>query len=135
MKKQTATTLIVLTALVIPAAAIAATDTGGGGGPVQESIGNRLVARDVIVGPLKDLTSAVGGGVVDLTMSPAAQRAAAERREASAEEQRIADLGVSLDTLNAIAACESGGDPTIVSSDGTYRGKYQFDYGTWASMG
>jgi Transglycosylase-like domain len=43
--------------------------------------------------------------------------------------------GVSQSTLDAIAACESGGDPTAVSSDGTYRGKYQFDYGTWASVG
>jgi soluble lytic murein transglycosylase-like protein len=43
--------------------------------------------------------------------------------------------GVSSETLEAIAACESGGDPTAVSSDGTYRGKYQFDAGTWASVG
>jgi soluble lytic murein transglycosylase-like protein len=43
--------------------------------------------------------------------------------------------GVSRGTLDAIAACESGGDPTAVSSDGTYRGKYQFDYGTWESVG
>jgi soluble lytic murein transglycosylase-like protein len=43
--------------------------------------------------------------------------------------------GVSRDTLEAIASCESGGDPTAVSSDGTYRGKYQFDRGTWASVG
>ncbi len=43
--------------------------------------------------------------------------------------------GVSQATLDAIGACESGGDPTAVSSDGAYRGKYQFDYGTWASMG
>jgi hypothetical protein len=37
--------------------------------------------------------------------------------------------------LEAIAQCESGGDPTAVSADGTYRGKYQFDSGTWASVG
>jgi hypothetical protein len=43
--------------------------------------------------------------------------------------------GVSRETLEAIASCESGGDPTAVSSDGTYRGKYQFDRGTWASVG
>jgi Transglycosylase-like domain len=43
--------------------------------------------------------------------------------------------GVSMASLEAIAACESGGDPTAVSSDGTYRGKYQFDYGTWAAVG
>jgi hypothetical protein len=44
-------------------------------------------------------------------------------------------VGVSSATLDSIAACESGGDPTVVSADGTYRGKYQFDYGTWASVG
>lgn len=38
-------------------------------------------------------------------------------------------------TLEAIAACESGGDPAAVSSNGSYRGKYQFDYETWASVG
>jgi hypothetical protein len=43
--------------------------------------------------------------------------------------------GVSMATLESIAACESGGDPTAVSSDGSYRGKYQFDYGTWESVG
>jgi hypothetical protein len=43
--------------------------------------------------------------------------------------------GVSQETLDAIGACESGGDPTAVSSDGSYRGKYQFDFGTWESVG
>jgi hypothetical protein len=43
--------------------------------------------------------------------------------------------GVPRGTLEAIAACESGGDPTAVSADGTYRGKYQFDTGAWASVG
>jgi Transglycosylase-like domain/Putative peptidoglycan binding domain len=38
-------------------------------------------------------------------------------------------------TLQRIARCESGGDPTAVSSDGTYRGKYQFDRTTWTQMG
>jgi soluble lytic murein transglycosylase-like protein len=43
--------------------------------------------------------------------------------------------GVSQATLDAIAACESGGDPTAVDASGTYYGKYQFDTGTWASVG
>ena len=38
-------------------------------------------------------------------------------------------------TLKSIAACESGGNPEAVSPDGTYRGLYQFDHGTWASVG
>ena len=37
--------------------------------------------------------------------------------------------------LRAIAECESGGDPTAISSDGTYRGKYQFSRPTWRSVG
>ena len=44
-------------------------------------------------------------------------------------------VGVSSATLSAIASCESGGDPAAVSADGAYHGKYQFDYGTWASVG
>ena len=67
------------------------------------------------------------------------QRLRAERRAELRRQRRqaFASLpdGVSRATLDAIAACESGGDPTAVSSDGTYRGKYQFDYGTWESVG
>lgn len=37
-------------------------------------------------------------------------------------------------TLEAIAACESGGDPGAVNAAGYY-GKYQFDLGTWQSVG
>ncbi|MDX6688035.1 MAG: hypothetical protein QOF86_4163 [Baekduia sp.] len=38
-------------------------------------------------------------------------------------------------TLARIAQCESGGDPTAISSDGHYRGKYQFTRATWQQMG
>jgi resuscitation-promoting factor RpfB len=38
-------------------------------------------------------------------------------------------------TLQRIAQCESGGNPTAVSADGSYRGKYQFDRETWQQMG
>jgi len=102
---------------------------------------------------------AAGIGVSDaqpLTMAPlqqpidrfqhlvrvAAQRIRLEERVARRREQRerreqFASLpgGVALSTLESIAACESGGDPTAVSSDGTYRGKFQFDFGTWESVG
>lgn len=37
--------------------------------------------------------------------------------------------------LEAIAACESGGDPGAIGGGGLYRGKYQFDTGTWAAVG
>jgi hypothetical protein len=60
-----------------------------------------------------------------------------EAKEAREEEEQFAQLpgGVTIATLESIAACESGGNPEAVSSEGTYRGKYQFDQGTWESVG
>jgi transglycosylase-like protein len=43
--------------------------------------------------------------------------------------------GAASPELEAIAACESGGDPTAIGGGGLYRGKYQFTYETWASVG
>ncbi|MFP5364755.1 MAG: transglycosylase family protein [Thermoleophilia bacterium] len=37
--------------------------------------------------------------------------------------------------LESIAQCESHGNPRAISSGGTYRGKYQFSFSTWASVG
>jgi transglycosylase-like protein len=37
--------------------------------------------------------------------------------------------------LEQIARCESHSDPRAVSAGGTYRGKYQFSFSTWASVG
>lgn len=37
--------------------------------------------------------------------------------------------------LHAIARCESGGNAAAVSANGLYRGLFQFDRGTWASVG
>jgi hypothetical protein len=72
-------------------------------------------------------------------MRAAAQRIQASRRARikREREEAFATLpgGVSMATLESIASCESGGDPTIVSSDGSYRGKYQFSFETWAAVG
>ncbi len=37
--------------------------------------------------------------------------------------------------LARIARCESGGNPTVVSADGRYHGKYQFSKATWRDLG
>jgi peptidoglycan hydrolase-like protein with peptidoglycan-binding domain len=37
--------------------------------------------------------------------------------------------------LSQIAQCESGGNPSAVSPDGQYRGKYQFSRETWRELG
>lgn len=67
-----------------------------------------------------------------------ARMEAARRAQARRERQHLyaaLPSGISMATLESIASCESGGDPAAVSSDGAYRGKYQFDYGTWESVG
>jgi len=69
----------------------------------------------------------------------AARRIRARRHSRLQRERRetfaALPAGVSMATLEAIASCESGGDPTAISSDGSYRGKYQFSFETWASVG
>src|SRR4051812_775307 len=56
-------------------------------------------------------------------------------REAADKTSAAAPDGDAAATLQRIAQCESGGNPSAVSADGTYRGKYQFDRETWRAMG
>jgi hypothetical protein len=66
------------------------------------------------------------------------ERRRAARRQAAAAQAAPATTttgSTASPQLESIAACESGGDPSAVDASGTYRGKYQFDYGTWASVG
>ncbi len=64
-------------------------------------------------------------------------RKLAAQRKKELEKEKFGDLpgSVTRETLEAIADCESGGDPEIVSSDGLYHGKYQFHPDTWESVG
>ncbi len=84
------------------------------------------------------------GLAVDGIVGPATRRALGlrgrigrvyhPRRRSRRGQRRHRRVGVPA-ILQRIAACESGGDPRAVSSDGTYRGKYQFDRGTWHAHG
>ena len=60
------------------------------------------------------------------------ERRAAERKQARRAEAQAAAVPPQ---LQAIAACESGGDPTAIGGGGLYRGKYQFSVETWAAVG
>jgi Transglycosylase-like domain len=65
-------------------------------------------------------------------------REAAEAAEAAQAAEAVpatAAPSTASPTLEAIAACESGGDPSAIGGGGLYRGKYQFDVGTWQSVG
>jgi hypothetical protein len=71
-------------------------------------------------------------------LDTALQRAKHERKmklRAKARKRAVAQRSSASPQLEAIAACESGGNPAAVGGGGAYRGKYQFDYGTWASVG
>jgi len=124
-------TAILIIVLTFPAAALAA---GGGGSTSSPSVGP---AQVVPIAPLQQPVERFQRLVRTIAEDIRAEERAAARREEREREEEFAQLpgGVSLSTLEAIASCESGGDPAAVSSDGTYRGKYQFDYGAWESTG
>ena len=124
-------TPILILVLAFPAAALAA---GGGGSTSSPSVGE---ARVVPIAPLQRPVKRFQRLVHTIADDIEAEERAAARKQKREQEEEFAELpgGISLSTLEAIASCESGGDPAAVSSDGTYRGKYQFDYGTWESMG
>lgn len=76
---------------------------------------------DGIVGPQTASALGLSSGVASDAEQATASGAAADPDASS--------------TLERIAQCESGGDPAAISSDGTYRGKYQFTRSTWRAMG
>ncbi len=130
LTKRTYIVSVLIAAITFPAAAFAAVD---GDPPDQPRIGladAKPAEPAALEWPIERFHRAVHA---------AADRMEAERRAELRRKRRelFATLpgGVSRATLEAIAACESGGDPIIVSADGSYRGKYQFSYETWASVG
>jgi hypothetical protein len=129
LTKRTYFIPVLLLSVAFPAAALA-TGNDGGSSP-QTGVADAVPAK----------LSVLGRSTVSFHRTIRVTVAHLEeiRRNRIRRERRelFASLpgGVSQETLDAIGACESGGDPTAVSSDGTYRGKYQFDFGTWESVG
>jgi soluble lytic murein transglycosylase-like protein len=97
-------------------------------------------AEDLDAEPKKSIVAEQNGAELDELIDEVPDLredvAKAEKKEEAAAPTGDFGLvgGVSQETLDAIAACESGGDPTAVNAAGYY-GKYQFDMGTWASVG
>jgi len=123
---------VLVALLVFPAAALAA--GGGGGEGSAVAIGD---GRPAALAPLQRPVDRFQRTIDTAVAQIRAERRAEARGQRREEREAFEDLpgGVSIETLESIAACESGGDPTVVSADGSYRGKYQFDYGTWESVG
>lgn len=109
---------------------------------IGASSNNAIGDAVAVEGPLLDPVDRFSRLIAATTQRTEHRRKVQDRkqrkaREAREEEEQFAQLpgGVSMGTLEAIAACESGGDPEAVSADGTYMGLFQFDQGTWESVG
>jgi Ni/Co efflux regulator RcnB len=57
-----------------------------------------------------------------------------EKRREARKREAAPDVAIP-PQLEQIAQCESHGDPQAIGGGGAYRGKYQFDVGTWQSVG
>jgi hypothetical protein len=106
--------VVLCCAAAVPAVAFAASGTSA------DSPSRKLVSAKLLKNPL------------DAPRAAAAKRAkarAAARRKAARAAAQVSPH------LQSIAQCESGGDPHAIGGGGLYRGKYQFNTGTWQSVG
>ncbi len=129
--------------LLVSGGAVAAQKGGQGSGlsgdtisAVQRALG---VAADGVVGP--QTRAAVkrfqrrNGLMVDGVIGPQTLAALGLATKSAAADVKATAASAGDPVLRRIAACESGGDPTAVSADGRYHGKYQFSRATWRDMG
>ncbi len=107
------------------------------GGSVTAALAAEGREADRLPSPSEVESEVVRFRAVDQVIERRAERRErrAERRERRATERRRERDGGASPALEAIAACESGGDPSAVGGGGTYRGKYQFSRETWAGVG
>jgi Transglycosylase-like domain len=156
--KTTTATAIASALLAAPAAAALAAEADDPPSPTQAAlrapVGGHLTvasqmraeARENRQEDLIPRAMKLAGRVADVRgerFEAAAQRAQlrgqapdelAERMRELRRDLREARAPAASPVLEAIAACESGGDPTTDTGNGFY-GKYQFTLETWAAVG
>jgi len=137
MPMPRASTAALVAALILVAAATLAVTAGAESAPAPSSPAGSALLRGAGAG---DAAGALRRGARKISRERALARRRAEaarRREARRLSARADSVpgGPGRATLERIAACESGGDPAAIGGGGTFRGKYQFDAGTWASVG
>ena len=143
-----ASVLVAALSLTVTAGGAVAYDAGGTGGAAAEGV----TAAGSSVADLQAALGVPADGVYGPQTRRAVRRFQRSRGlavDGIAGPATLAALGLSgsrptsrasaprspTATLARIAACESGGDPTAVSDDGRYRGKYQFSRATWRALG
>lgn len=109
---------------------------------VEES--RTLVSDEVTVAPVnKVVVKGTKERPAVVTPAPAASAPAASAPAAASTTTGSSETAASAaptvaaagDVWSKLAQCESGGNPSIVSSNGLYHGLYQFSVGTWQSLG
>jgi hypothetical protein len=132
-----------LASLSLAAGGAVAADRSGGAASVR-SAGSSVAAvqsalgipADGIYGPQTRGTvrrfQRAHGLAVDGIAGPQTLAALGLPARKSSPSRRSAGLS---GVLERIAQCESGGDPTAVSRNGRYFGKYQFSLSTWRAVG
>ena len=147
--RKTTTALALAGSLLAPPAAISAKPPTA---PVLHPplAGHRTVAAQMHAARVQDVRADLIARAARLArkldIPAAAERRRARGRSPAALRTRIDDLqqrrkaerqppaSTASPVLQAIADCESGGDPTTDTGNGFY-GKYQFTLQTWASVG
>ena len=98
-----------------------------------------LLAGAVLTAAGASFVTELAAGSPELSERPIGQTVAPLKRAHRELVGRLREsrrlLGVRRARLESIADCESHGNPRAKSSDGLYRGKYQFHRGTWAGIG
>jgi hypothetical protein len=105
--------------IFVPTVALAAPDTGAAGSSADVSL---VPSPTFVADPFHPVEA----------RSQAREAVMEAKRKSRPKRARTVTVSPALE---AIAACESGGDPAAVSSTGTYRGKYQFSTATWQAVG
>lgn len=114
--------------------------TGESRTAVAGAVGERAtVHRVVTVDGVEESRMLLSDGVTRLPVTEVVQEGTKERpvvrRTPVASAPATGGAVPTGDVWAALAQCESGGNPTIVSSNGLYHGLYQFSVGTWESVG
>lgn len=105
-------------ALAVPAAAA----------PLHDGIADGGASATLVATGLAD--------PLDVHQAQRKLRTAARRARPEPEPEREPPAPVAVPAhLQAIAQCESGGDPAAIGGGGLYRGKYQFAVETWQAVG
>ncbi|MDM7830662.1 resuscitation-promoting factor [Cellulomonas edaphi] len=103
---------------------------------VDGKVTDRVKLSDKVTRKPVDEVVAIGTKERPVVVVPETTRSSSSSGSGSSSSGPI-KAGGKADSLNwaALAACESGGNPRIVSSNGLYHGLYQFSVSTWHAVG